>query len=71
VLMRVIEFGGISYRREKADMADVYIAPDVLRFKRNDFAAASAIADAGYLASREPLDRWRQAPGTGRHTAPR
>jgi predicted acylesterase/phospholipase RssA len=70
VLMRVIEFGGISYRREKADMADVYIAPDVLRFKRNDFAAASAIADAGYLASREPLDRWRQAPGNGRHTAP-
>ncbi len=29
VLMRVIEFGGISYRRDKADMADVYISPDV------------------------------------------
>jgi predicted acylesterase/phospholipase RssA/CRP-like cAMP-binding protein len=63
VLMRVIEFGGISYRRAKADMADVYISPDVLRFKRNDFGAASDIADAGYAASRDPLDRWRRQGG--------
>jgi lysophospholipid hydrolase len=64
VLMRVIEFGGISYRREKADMADIYIAPDVLRFKRNDFAAASDLADTGYAASREVLAQWRQTRGT-------
>jgi predicted acylesterase/phospholipase RssA len=58
VLMRVIEFGGISYRREKAAGADVYISPDVLQFKRNDFHAAADIADAGYRASRETLRKW-------------
>ena len=58
VLMRVIEFGGISYRRAKADMADIYISPDVLRFKRNEFHSAPAIADAGYDASREALGQW-------------
>ena len=69
--MRVIEFGGISYRRDKADMADVYISPDLLRFKRNDFGFAAALADAGYAASHGALDRWlrqRQAappPGAG------
>jgi predicted acylesterase/phospholipase RssA len=61
VLMRVIEFGGISYRREKAEMADLYISPDVLRFKRNDFHAAQAIADAGYDAARERLSEWLAA----------
>lgn len=65
VLMRVIEFGGISYRRAKADMADVYISPDVIGFKRNDFAAAAALADAGYAASHELLDRWARERATG------
>jgi NTE family protein/lysophospholipid hydrolase len=58
VLMRVIEFGGISYRRQKADAADVYISPDVLRFKRNDFHAAGDLADAGYKAARDVLGKW-------------
>jgi NTE family protein len=58
VLMRVIEFGGISYRREKAESADVYISPDLIRFKRNDFHAAAAIADAGYRAARQALTAW-------------
>jgi predicted acylesterase/phospholipase RssA/CRP-like cAMP-binding protein len=63
VLMRVVEFGGISYRRQKAGMADVYISPDVLRFKRNDFHAAAGLADAGYAAARQELRAWldRQA----------
>jgi predicted acylesterase/phospholipase RssA/CRP-like cAMP-binding protein len=61
VLMRVIEFGGISYRREKAAGADVYISPDVLQFKRNDFHAAAEIADAGYRAARETLLNWLAA----------
>ena len=58
VLMRVIEFGGISYRRQKAEMADVYISPEVVRFKRNDFHAADDIAEVGYHASRETLLKW-------------
>jgi predicted acylesterase/phospholipase RssA len=58
VLMRVIEFGGISYRRQKAELADVYISPELLRFKRNDFHAAADIADVGYHASHEQLKQW-------------
>jgi NTE family protein len=58
VSMRVIEFGGISYRRQKAELADVYISPELLRFKRNDFHAAADIAEVGYRASREGLMQW-------------
>jgi predicted acylesterase/phospholipase RssA/CRP-like cAMP-binding protein len=58
VLMRLIEFGGISYRRQNASRADVYVAPDLLRFKRNDFHAAQEIKDVGYAAARSSLDAW-------------
>lgn len=58
VLMRIIEFGGISYRRQKAEEADVYISPDVLRFPRNDFASASELVDAGYAAASVKLREW-------------
>jgi predicted acylesterase/phospholipase RssA/CRP-like cAMP-binding protein len=58
VLMRVIEFGGISYRRTKAEMADLYISPDVLRFKRNDFALFAELGDAGYAAAYPVLKTW-------------
>jgi NTE family protein/lysophospholipid hydrolase len=61
VLMRVIEFGGISYRRQKAEAADVYISPEIVRFKRNDFHAASEIVETGYQASRKRLEEWLQA----------
>jgi NTE family protein len=65
VLMRVIEFGGISYRREKAETADVYISPDLIEFKRNDFQAAAAIADAGYRAARQALTAWLAGDAAG------
>jgi NTE family protein/lysophospholipid hydrolase len=61
VLMRIIEFGGISYRRQKAELADLYISPDVLRFNRNEFAAAAEIVEAGYAASRPKLNEWIDA----------
>jgi predicted acylesterase/phospholipase RssA/CRP-like cAMP-binding protein len=66
VLMRVIEFGGISYRRQKAEMADVYISPDLLRFRRNDFHAAADIAEVGYRASHERLTQWLARDADGR-----
>jgi hypothetical protein len=56
--MRLIEFGGISYRLRAASSADVYISPDVLRFKRNDFHMAQEIAEAGYTAARASLTEW-------------
>ena len=58
VLMRVIEFGGISYRRTKAEMADLYISPEVLRFKRNDFGLFAGLGDAGYTAAHAVLKKW-------------
>ena len=65
VLMRVIEFGGISYRRQKAEAADVYISPDVVRFKRNQFQAADDLADAGYRAAHEALTKWLAEGASG------
>lgn len=58
VLMRVIEFGGISYRRTKAEMADLYISPDVLQYKRNDFDQFAGLGDAGYAAAHPVLTTW-------------
>jgi NTE family protein/lysophospholipid hydrolase len=58
VLKRLIQFGGISYRRQKAELADVCISPDVVRFKRNDFQAAAALADEGYRAAHDALKTW-------------
>jgi len=58
VLMRLIEFGGISYRVRVANDADLYISPDVLRFKRNEFARASEIVEAGYQAAHASLTGW-------------
>ncbi len=65
VLMRLIEFGGISYRQRNSHYADVYIAPEVLRFKRNEFGSARELAEAGYAATRASLRGWE-----GRFPAP-
>lgn len=58
VLMRSIEFGGISYRREKTALADLYFTPEVRQFNRIDFLRAEEIAEAGYQTSHERLLRW-------------
>jgi len=58
VLMRLIEFGGISYRVRNASFADLYISPDVLPFKRNDFHKAPQLIEAGYLKAREDIGAW-------------
>ena len=58
VFKRLIQFSGISYRKQKAEMADVSISPDTERFKRDDFHAADELADAGYRAAREVLTKW-------------
>jgi predicted acylesterase/phospholipase RssA/CRP-like cAMP-binding protein len=61
VLMRLIEFGGISHRVRTADQADVYISPDVLRFKRSEFSAWAEMAEVGYTAAHEALTTWLAA----------
>lgn len=56
--MRSIEFGGVSYRREKAAMADLYLTPDVRGFGPQDFLHADAMMEAGYQESCERLRGW-------------
>ena len=56
--MRLIEFGGISYRTRNASYADLYIAPDVLRFKRNDFHKAAQLIEAGYTKAHGEIGAW-------------
>ena len=58
VLMRVLELGGVSYGREKASVADLYIEPDLLPFKRNDFHRADEMAQVGHSATRDALAEW-------------
>jgi predicted acylesterase/phospholipase RssA len=58
VLMRTIEFGGLSHKRNTAHIADVYLRPPLLKFKRIDFFAAGEIAQAGYDHAREQLEAW-------------
>ncbi|MCC7177543.1 MAG: cyclic nucleotide-binding domain-containing protein [Acidobacteria bacterium] len=65
VLMRSIEFGGLSYRRDKAALADLYLTPDVGRYTRRDFTRAAEIAEAGYLATRGRLSEWLTSAPTG------
>ena len=61
VLMRLIEFGGISYRVRVSGSADLCISPDVLRFKRNDFQRATELVETGYQAARDSLTTWLTA----------
>jgi NTE family protein/lysophospholipid hydrolase len=61
VVMRLIEFGGISHRLQTTKHADVFIAPDLLRFKRNDFHAASEMVEVGYNAALEAFGPWLES----------
>jgi NTE family protein len=59
VLMRTLEFGGISYRTQKAQLADLIIAPPMLAFERTDFHLAADIVETGYRCALETISEWR------------
>jgi predicted acylesterase/phospholipase RssA len=65
VLMRTIEFGGLSHKKTTSRVADIYLRPPLLKFKRNDFYAASEIAQVGYDHAREQIEAWLKT-GTDR-----
>jgi predicted acylesterase/phospholipase RssA len=58
VVMRTIECGGLSHKQATASVADVYLRPPLLKFKRTDFHAASEIAQIGYDYAREQIQAW-------------
>ena len=58
VMIRTLEFSGISYKNLRVKFADIYMYPDLLKFKRPDFHLASEIARAGYDCARTKLLDW-------------
>jgi NTE family protein len=61
IVMRTVEFGGISFKRRASEAADIYLRPPLLRFKRTDFHAAAEIAQVGYQHAREQIEAWRNS----------
>jgi predicted acylesterase/phospholipase RssA/CRP-like cAMP-binding protein len=55
VLIRTLEYTGISNLNDRVKSADIFIYPDMLRFKRTDFHRASEIVKAGYDCARATL----------------
>lgn len=58
ILVRSAEFGGIAYKKSKVALADLYLCPSLLRFKRTDFHAAEQIVEIGYQFARPELEKW-------------
>ncbi len=58
IVMRTVEFGGISFKKHASEAADIYLRPPLLRFKRTDFHSAAEIAEVGYQHAREQIETW-------------
>lgn len=58
VMIRTLEFSGIAYKNLRIEFADIYMYPDLLKFKRTDFHLASQIAQAGYDSARAKVLEW-------------
>ena len=63
IVMRTVEFGGISFKKHASEAADIYLRPPLLRFKRTDFHSAAEIAEVGYQHAREQLEAWLHSRG--------
>jgi lysophospholipid hydrolase len=64
VMIRTLEYTGISYKGSRLKYADVYMYPEMLKFKRTDFHLASQILDAGYECARTNMLEWLSQPST-------
>lgn len=58
VMIRTLEFTGISYKNERIKFADIYMYPELLKFKRTDFHLAAGIAQAGYDSAVASIRQW-------------
>ncbi len=58
VLMRTLEFGGISFNHTHAAYADLYMRPPLLEFDRSDFGQAKQIAAVGHEYAKSSLREW-------------
>jgi predicted acylesterase/phospholipase RssA len=64
VMIRTLEYTGISYKGSRLKYADIYMYPKMLQFKRTDFDRASEILDAGYETARSTLREWISQPAS-------
>jgi lysophospholipid hydrolase len=62
VMIRTLEFCGISNKSLRLKCADLYLSPDLLKFKRTDFHLADGIVNAGYDCARKNALQWLSDP---------
>jgi NTE family protein/lysophospholipid hydrolase len=62
VMIRTLEYSGISYKGIRLQHADIYMYPELLRFKRTDFHLAPEIVQAGYECARASVQEWLSRP---------
>jgi NTE family protein/lysophospholipid hydrolase len=60
VLIRTLEYTGISNQHTRLQSADVFMRPDMLPFKRTDFHLAASIVEAGYECAKANLLKHRE-----------
>jgi predicted acylesterase/phospholipase RssA/CRP-like cAMP-binding protein len=66
VMIRTLEYTGIANLTERIKYADIFMSPEMLKFRRTDFHLAAEIVQAGYDCARENLIRHRDKfPTTG------
>jgi predicted acylesterase/phospholipase RssA len=58
VMIRTLEYTGISNKNLRVRFADIYIYPELLKFKRTDFHLVAGIAQAGYNSARASVLEW-------------
>jgi len=63
VMIRTLEYSGISYKEVRLQYADMYMYPELLKFKRTDFHKAPEIVNAGYECARASVLEWLSRPG--------
>ncbi len=56
ILMRTLEFGGISYRMTREGAADLMLQPEMLGFKRTDWHLADEIVAQSYRHAMEKIE---------------
>jgi predicted acylesterase/phospholipase RssA len=63
VMIRTLEFSGIAYKSVRIEYADIYMYPELLKFKRTDFHLAPQIAQAGYDCATAKVLAWLATSG--------
>jgi lysophospholipid hydrolase len=70
VMVRTLEYSGISNKNLRIKFADIYVQPDLLKFKRTDFHLVEGIAQTGYDATLKNVLKWLATPGSAAELRP-